>query len=369
MKIYRRPIIDELMASYQAHFLPFDLEEDLWTFTDSMRDADVIAVITKYGTSEIQKQIDCIRPYYTNQTIVIISLFHIDTATDIKQSHDYQIELWKQLTDNVVIIHSNRENNNQIFYDILWNRSKCYFTDYTNYNLNERTWTWGTTSNMYTLTAIEKKGELKQFVSPNRIYYDDEKTINHPRILARLQLKKLLDSRNGFISDPQKGLALEPEEAAMVSNILGGQGGTWLPVANRYYNASYVSIYIETITTGTTTKTITEKTWDPLIKGHFILPYGYSGLISDIREYGFILPDWIDYTYDQVDDDTARWEMYTQSVEKVLSKSIPELQQLFDEYKTILEHNRNLFFTRPYDTLHDKIKQFRLTHIAGKNLS
>ena len=114
MKIYRRSVIDDLMASYHAHFLPFDLEKDLWTFTDSMHDADVIAVLTKYGISEIQKQIDCIRPYYTNQTIVIISLFHIDETTDITQSHDYQIDLWKPLTDNVVVVHTNRENKNQI---------------------------------------------------------------------------------------------------------------------------------------------------------------------------------------------------------------------------------------------------------------
>lgn len=368
MKIYRRPIIDELMASYQAHFLPFDLEKNLWSFTNRMQDADVIAVLSKYGMAEIQKQIDCIRPYYTNQTIAIISLFHIDEATDIKQSHDYHIDLWKQLTDNVVIVHSNRENKNQIFYDILWNRSKCYFTDYTNYDLNERTWTWGTTSNMYTLTAIEKKGELKQFLSPNRIYYDNEHTINHPRIRARLRLKKLLEFRDGFISDPQKGVALEPEESELVNHILGGQGGTWFPVANRFYNASFVSIYTETITTGISTKTITEKTWDPLIKGHFILPYGYSGLISDIREYGFILPDWIDYEYDQILDDTARWQMFAQSVDKLLSKSITELQWLFDKHKSILEHNRDLFFMRPYDTLHDKIKRFRSAHIAGKNL-
>ena len=116
------------------------------------------------------------------------------------------------------------------------------------------------------------------------------------------------------------------------------------------------------------TPTITEKTWDPLIKGHFILPYRYSGLISDIREYGFILPDWIDYEYDQILDDTARWQMFAQSVDKLLSKSITELQWLFDKHKPILEHNRDLFFMRPYDTLHDKIKRFRSAHIAGKNL-
>jgi hypothetical protein len=369
MKIYRSNENDILMNNYQAHFLPFDLENDKWQFTEKMQEANVISVIKKDGAEEIQKQIDYIQPHYTNQTVIVISLFHIDEHTDVAETHSYQIKLWQQLTQNVVIAHTNKENKNQIFYDMLWNRSKCYFTEYDKHNHNGRVWTWGASNEMFVLTTIEKIDDRKLFLSPNRIYYQTPEFLKHPRIRARLKLKRLLENKNGFISDPQKGLVLEPEEAAMVSNILGGQGGTWLPVANRYYNASYVSIYVETITTGTATKTITEKTWDPLIKGHFILPYGYPGLISDIREYGFILPDWIDYTYDQIDDDTARWQMYTQSVEKVLSKSISELQQLFDEYKPILEHNRNLFFTRPYDVLYDKIKQFRLMHIADKNLS
>ena len=140
-------------------------------------------------------------------------------------------------------------------------------------------------------------------------------------------------------------------------------------MANHYYNSSYISIYIETITTGVYTRTITEKTWDPLIKGHFILPYGYSGLVKDIQSYGFIMPKWIDYSYDQELDDRRRWEKYEQSVNLILKKSLEEIDELYQKDKTILEHNRNLFFTRPYDTLYDKIKQFRAAHIAGKNLS
>ena len=198
MKIYRSDENDILMHNYHAHFLPFDLEKNLWSFTNRMQDADVIAVLSKYGIAEIQKQIDCIRPYYTNQTIAIISLFHIDEATDIKQSHDYHIDLWKQLTDYVVIVHSNRENKNQIFYDILWNRSKCYFTEYNKHNLNGRVWTWGASNEMFVLTTIEKKNDRKLFLSPNRIYYQTPEFLKHPRIRARLKLKRLLENKRHF---------------------------------------------------------------------------------------------------------------------------------------------------------------------------
>jgi len=369
MKIYRSNENDILMSSYHAHFLPFDLENDRWQFTEKMQEADVIAVIKKDVAGEIQKQIDYIQPHYINQTVVVISLFHIDEHTDVVETHSYQIKLWQQLTQNVVIAHTNKENKNQIFYDMLWNRSKCYFTEYDKHNHNGRVWTWGASNEMFVLTTIEKMNDRKLFLSPNRIYYQTPEFLKHPRIQTRLKLKRLLENKNGFISDPQKGIGLEPEEISQFGAILEGHGGTWYPVANHYYNSSYISIYVETITTGIRTKTITEKTWDPLIKGHFILPFGYCGLIKDIESYGFKMPKWIDYSYDQELDDNRRWQKYEQSVKNILKKSLEEIDDLYQKDKKILEYNRNLFFTRPYDTLYDKIKQFRSMHIADKNLS
>jgi hypothetical protein len=366
MKIYRSNENDILMNNYHAHFLPFDLESRKWSWTTEMDDAEVIAVLNKSNPQEIKSQIETIRASYNNQTIAILSLFHIDQGTDISDQHNYQLNLWRDLTENLVIVHTNLENKSNIFYDFLWNRQKCYFTEYDNFSLHDRVWTWGSTRKMFDLLDVKKTQDRKLFLSPNRIYYQ---SLNHPRIRARLKLKRLLGNKNGFVSDPQKGVGLEPEEISQFGSILEGQGGTWLPVANRYYNASYVSIYVETITTGIRTKTITEKTWDPLIKGHFVLPFGYCGLIKDIESYGFKMPKWIDYSYDQELDDNRRWQKYEQSVKNILKKSLEEIDDLYQKDKEILEQNRNIFFTRPYDTLYDKIKQFRLTHIADKNLS
>jgi len=368
MKIYRTDDIDQLMHSYHSHFLPFDLERRKWQWSRKMIDCDVIPVINKSSIAEIKSQIDYIRPMYNNQTIVILSLFHIDESTDTIDQHLYQLKMWKELTDNVVIVHTNLENQKNIFYDFLWNRQKCYFTQYNDFNLSNRVWTWGADSRMYNLNDIGKSGEMKHFLSPNRIYRDHIKIV-HPRIKARIKLKELLSNYVGYISDPQEKEILEPEQNFGIDILLKGEGGTWWPIANHYYNSSYISIYAETITTGSSTRTITEKTWDPLIKGHFILPYGYCGMISDIQSYGFILPKWIDYSYDQEKDDNKRWEKYSQSVETALSLSLNELDEQYNKDKKILLHNRNIFFTRPYDDLYEKIKSFRSKHIADKNLS
>jgi hypothetical protein len=105
-------------------------------------------------------------------------------------------------------------------------------------------------------------------------------------------------------------------------------------------------------------KTITEKTWDPLIKGHFILPFGYQGLINDIQSYGFWLPNWIDYSYDNIYDDTERFTAYRHSVEKVLRMSIDDLREKFNNSLDKLYNNRMIFWNRPYDNLYLKVQKY-----------
>ena len=105
-------------------------------------------------------------------------------------------------------------------------------------------------------------------------------------------------------------------------------------------------------------RSVTEKTFDPLIQGNFILPFGYPGLIKDILSYGFKLPNWIDYSYDSILDDDERFDAYMESLKKLNDYS---LQQLFDMATadiSILEYNRSIFYSRPYSypLLADKIK-------------
>jgi hypothetical protein len=167
---------------------------------------------------------------------------------------------------------------------------------------------------------------------------------------------------DGHYSDFSKGLILEtdnPHADQFLNN------GGWYPIANHYYQGTYFSMYCETITGNENLfeetikyRSITEKTWDPLIKGHFILPFGYMGLVDDIRSYGFKLPDWIDYSYDTLPNTDERFDSYANSAKKLLDLSIDELHELYKKDRDILVHNRELFWTRPYDSLHDKVINF-----------
>jgi len=120
-----------------------------------------------------------------------------------------------------------------------------------------------------------------------------------------------------------------------------------------------VSVYTETLVIkGRGVRSITEKTFDPLIQGNFILPFGYPGLIKDILSYGFKLPNWIDYSYDTVSDDDSRFDRYIESLKKLNDYSLDELFNMAKNDLNILEHNRSIFYSRPYSypLLADKIK-------------
>ena len=106
------------------------------------------------------------------------------------------------------------------------------------------------------------------------------------------------------------------------------------------------------------TRCLTEKTYNPLIKGHHILPFGYRGLIKDIQSYGFRMPDWIDYFYDDIEDTSLRFHHYMGSVKEILNLPITEIQNLFRRDLDMLQENRNLFFTKPYSNMYVGIKEY-----------
>ena len=129
------------------------------------------------------------------------------------------------------------------------------------------------------------------------------------------------------------------------------------PIASRYFNQSAVSVYAETVCTEKTgVHVISEKTFIPLVRGHYILPFGYRGLIDDLKLYDFKFPDWIDYSYDKIFNNEKRLEAYLESVKKIRALSYEELTYNANRDIELLKHNRNVFFTRSYDSLYDKIQ-------------
>jgi hypothetical protein len=104
----------------------------------------------------------------------------------------------------------------------------------------------------------------------------------------------------------------------------------------------------------------TEKTLNPLAKGHFIMPFGPAGAIAHLkRVYGLKFPDWIDYSYDEVEDDVLRFEKYILCIKKVLNRGHEWLFDKKFQDLEILKHNRKRILDPWHGSFHQAYQKFK----------
>lgn len=336
------------------HCTPFLIENEWFDLTMDINEANVIPLLQMGLQDDIKAQYEYLKDKYTNQVILIFGWTHISEVGSLQKMWDMYKEQFSEITDKVYLVHPYTNPKIGIYYDGFWNLQKALFTDYHKYKVKDTIFINDATEEMYKLNPIQKTKGLKKFLSPNRVQLH----VTSDRHYKRIALQYILGFEDGYVNDPLKGIFFWPQEP---TNEGGAGFSVFHPIHNRYYETSFVSIYVETITFKTSYediqyRSVTEKTWNPLIKGHFILPYGYCGLIEDIKAYGFLLPDWIDYSYDNIENDIYRFDRYLDSMKRFLEYSYDELMDFFIRDKHILEHNRNLFFERPFDSLYEKIK-------------
>ena len=348
--------------------IDWDREHDDIAYVNNIDNADVVFLhlVDAAGTAE---QISYLTKMgYRDQRIIVLHLLQTDeTLGNMYTGERMCVEMWRAFAPGKVLFLDpnacvkNLPFSDTMYYDLVFERHKVYHTEYEQYDLKDRIFTGIASQKMYELSPIIKNKTAKHFLAPMRTYenlYDAA-----PRMVLRNKLRQLLDSSKGYTSDLASGQIIMPQEStAEIMKIFTDDkhsygGGTWMPAHNDYYNDSIVSVYVETITYGSDYRSVTEKTMDPLIKGNFILPFGYRGLIKDIREYGFRLPDWIDYSYDDLND-VLRWEAYTDVVKQILSMDQQALYNRCINDMDILQHNRNIFYTAPRADLVSKIRNW-----------
>lgn len=262
---------------------------------------------------------------------------------DTRHNYENQIaELCKNKTPRFVITNARDVNYNDpriLFNDYLFNRTKAYYSDYV-FSGNAR---WlHRTHKEYTVPVDDVALKNKIYIAPNRTY-----TVNDEpqQRIYRKQLMSLLKQQYrdlGHLGDPA-----DPEIGHLPSNCSRVFGG-YAPPHNRYFESTFISIYTETIEFGTTF-VATEKTFDPLIKGHLILPFCNSKFIGNLKHYyGFEFPDFIDYSYDDIEDTQQRYHAYQEEVKRLLTFTLDQWQQHWISTKVLRMHNQQVFADRPY---------------------
>jgi len=238
-------------------------------------------------------------------------------------------------------------HNRLHFCDYLFNRTKAYHQGFE-FSKPEKRWYYTNEIN-YQNTLIETpEDKTRIFVSPTRNIIKSDKHTFRTELLNHLKKYQKL----GYIGDPENNQILfSNSEFPLDTNLktfnLSNIKHTvtnigYSPPHVAYYHNTFISIFGETIEFGSTVA-VTEKTFVPLIQGHFILPYSTSGYIKRLRDIGVRLPDFIDYSYDSVYNDTKRKEAYFQEIDRLMSKSLSEWRNHWNDNRQILEDNQSWF--------------------------
>jgi hypothetical protein len=131
---------------------------------------------------------------------------------------------------------------------------------------------------------------------------------------------------------------------------------TAAPPARKYFDNTYISAQVESVCKGPT-MLYSEKTYDHLIQGRFVLNFGPRHYYRTLVENGWKIPVGIDFSWDNIEDQNKdndelqgepRFVKYIECLTK-LTSNIGALHDLFIANIDVFEHNQQQLQQRPYD--------------------
>lgn len=249
-------------------------------------------------------------------------------------------------------------SQNIIIYNFLFNRTKAY---YSGLEFQAKPWYYEDPACYQGVKLTTGRNKNKVFINPAKF------DLRQHHKQKRREISYFLKPYNGYRSYIPMGNPDQLREMFDVQGVkplyLGGMAdhrntkgwpGHYDPIHNKYYEDSFISIYAESNEKSPMVY-ITEKTYDPLIKGHFILPFGSKDIIKYLKLEGFKLPDFIDYSYDSIYDDDERYGVYISEVERLITLPITAWIDHWDNNLDLLKYNQDLFYARDYDTVIDRL--------------
>ena len=275
------------------------------------------------------------------QWVVIYDLFHLDD--DLAETLPDKIEGFPHPNKVYLTVNAKAQHGRSyltLFWDVLFNRSKLVYFDPT-VDLN-RVWYYAS-PNSYKPNTLHTTPRSKKFIYQCR-------GKNHYR--ANMLEHVLNHEHAGYISDVFNNRVLASHDMQQKDwNVLDPNQGLYVPIHNSYYDDSYLSVYVESSFKTEHCVHVTEKTWEPFIKGHFILPFSNPGYIGHLREMGFRFPDFIDYSYDDELECDRRFEMVKTEFDRLMAL---DLNELYNQNFDVIQFNRQLIETLPYSRVNFK---------------
>jgi hypothetical protein len=133
---------------------------------------------------------------------------------------------------------------------------------------------------------------------------------------------------------------------------------TATPPARKYFDNTYISAQVESLCYGPSVL-YSEKTYDHLIQGRFVMNYGPKHFYRTLVNDGWKLPVGVDYNWDDIEDyaadpfeisDQPRFHAYIQRL-LALSSDMEQLHNLFIANRDVFAHNHEQLRQKPYDII------------------
>lgn len=214
-------------------------------------------------------------------------------------------------------------------WDFMWNRIKAYYTEQVP---GERLHLHHYSASKYNLFDLDfVKSRNKIFLSLLGREYGFRKALYDQVIVHK---------DKGYVSNRSRGITLEDHRVM----------GAFNPVPNTFYQDSYFSIYVESNCTQQDLLHLTEKTFEPLFKGHFILPFTNPDAITRLETMGFEFPSFIDYaSINTTLDYDNRFACLLTAFKTLIDTPIDTIQDMYYDSRHLLQHNQDCLHSIPYD--------------------
>lgn len=253
---------------------------------------------------------------------------------DLVHTGDYEHRLYSEFVSN--FDHPNRVylTVNQspdfkladvkvISWDFMWNRYKSYYTHRIPEQLHLHHYAGPSAYHLPELNFDKPKEKLFMSLTGREFGY-------------RTHLYEFVKDYDGYVSNRTRGITLEQQPVV----------GAFCPVPDQFYLDSYISIYTESNFLAQDLIHITEKTFEPLVKGHIVLPFSNPGTVDRLVNMGFVMPDFVDYSFDQEPDPATRLNMLLEEFKRLSMQNIP---RLYKEHAQVFKHNQQCLQTIDYD--------------------
>ena len=181
------------------------------------------------------------------------------------------------------------------------------------------------------------KKRTKHFMSFNR----NEKP-HRTKFINFLEDEKLLDE--GYVSYQPKELYLDtnfkkPSESEDSTGFDSVSNSQWFNSGNEYYIDSYFNIVTETFFEEPALR-FSEKIYKPIIYRQPFILYSTPFSLRQLRSVGYkTFGDFIDESYDEIQDHEKRLDALNEEVKRLCSLSLDELHNQYVKMKDILDSN------------------------------